>query len=295
MKLSHRLEYAAFRAVTWTVGRLPLGAATRILASAARGVGMRVGVRKRAEKNLAHAMPELSPAVRKSILTEMFDQFARTATEYRYLPQLMADETAIEIEGLEHLIAARDAGKGAVLATGHFGNWEAVRIAFARNGWPPALIYRAFNNPPFDAHAQKMISAIDAPVFHKGRKGSLGLVRHIKQGGAGLILADQRFSRAPRLPFFGKPAETSLGAAEIAKSYGAMLLPVRGERLGRSSQFRVVVEAPIATDGCDASDVMTEVNARLESWVRAKPEQYFWMHNRWGKAAVRIASAERDQ
>jgi len=138
--------------------------------------------------------------------------------------------------------AAREAGKGAVLATGHFGNWEMIRVALARHGWPPALIYRAFNNPLFDDYAAAMMRVTDAPLFHKGRRGSLGMLRHIRAGGCTLILTDQRFSRAPEIPFFGKPAKTSLGPAEIAVNYGAVLLPVRSERVGKSSRFHVTVE-----------------------------------------------------
>lgn len=284
---SHRLEYSAYQAVLQTVGNLPLSAATGFGAAVARFAGMHTSLRRRAARNLAYAMPELDDAERRQILVDMFDSLTRTTVEFRYLRRLMTDEDRIELVGLEHLEAARAAGKGAVLATGHYGNWEMVRLAFARHGWPPALIYRAFNNPLFDENAQKVMSVVDAPIFHKGRRGSLGLVRHVKEGGAALILTDQRFTGAPELPFFGRPAMTSLGAAEIAQSYGAALLAVRGERVGRCSRFRVIIESPLVTVNRSAEDVMTEFNSRLEGWIRAKPSQYFWMHNRWGKAVLR--------
>lgn len=293
VKFAHRLEYLAFRIVTSTVGNLPMGAATRMAGAFARFVGMRTSLKRRAERNLAYAMPDLDNDARKSILTEMFDGLCRTMVEYRYLPRLMreADER-IEIVGLEHLKAARDAGKGAMLATGHFGNWEIIRIAFAQQGWAPALIYRAFNNSLFDDFVRGMMSSIDAPIFHKGRRGSLGMLRHVRGGGSALILTDQRFSGAPEIPFFDHPAQTSLGAAEIALNYGAALMPVRGERVGRTGRFRVVIEAPLSVEGRGAEDCTAEINARLESWVRARPEQYFWMHNRWGKKALRDHSSE---
>lgn len=281
-KLSHRLEYLGLRAMSETFGRLPLQVSTGVLAALARGLGM-VTFRRRAERNLAFAMPELSAAGRAAILREMFDNLTRTAVEYRHLATLAAEKNRIEIEGAAHLEQARASGKGAVLVSGHFGNWEAIRIALARLDWPPALIYRAFNNAAVDAYAQRLMRATDAPLWHKGRRGSLGLLRHVRAGGAALILTDQRFAGAPHLPFFGKPARTSPAAAEIALGYGAALIPVRGERLGRDSRFKVVIEAPLDVAERTAEDVMTEVNARLESWVRAQPGQYFWLHNRWGK------------
>jgi len=285
-KLSHWLEYGAFQVVAQTVGNLPLPMATGVCAGGARFVGMRTGLRKRAERNLAYAMPDLDAAARRRIIVEMFDSLARTATEYRYLNRLLRETDRVEVSGIEHLQAARAAGKGAMLATGHFGNWEAIRLAFARAGWPPALIYRRFNNPLFDRQAQRRMQVIDAPIFHKGRRGSLGMVRHVRGGGCALILTDQRFSGAPDLPFFGHPAKTSLGAAEIALHYGAALLPVRGERIGRDSRFRVVIEPPMPVEGRDAEAIMADVNLRLQAWVEDAPGQYFWMHNRWGKQAV---------
>ena len=282
VKLSHKLEYVASRAVAGTFGMLPLGASTSATAAVARSLGM-LTYRRRAERNLAYAMPELSAGERAAILREMFDNLTRTAVEYCHLDRIAAEPERIAVEGAEYLAAAQASGKGAVLVTGHFGNWEVIRIASARLGWPSALIYRAFNNPLFDNYARRLMGVTDAPIWHKGKRGSLGLLRHVRGGGAALILTDQRFAGAPHLPFFGKPARTALAAAEIAQNYDAALIPVRGERLGRSSRFRVVFEAPLPVVDRSAEEVMTAINARIEDWVRAQPSQYFWLHNRWGK------------
>lgn len=283
VKLSHRLEYAAVQGVVQTIGNLPLGLATGTSAGIARLAGRLRPLRKRAERNVAFAMPEIDVAGRRAIVTGMLDSLTRTLIEYCYLQEFIAQPDRISVVGVEHLDAARSAGQGAVLATGHFGNWEMIRVAFAQQGWPPALIYRKFNNPLFDRFAMKAMGAIDAPLFHKGRRGAMGMLRHVRGGGAALILTDQRFSRAPEIPFFGHPAKTSLGAAEIALNHGAALLPVRAERLGRSSRFQVVIEPPLPVEGRTAEDVTADINARVEAWARARPEQYFWMHNRWGK------------
>ncbi len=279
----HRLEYAAVQLVAQTVCRLPLDIGPAIGAGAGRFFGRLTGLRSRALKNFSFAMPDLDEKVQSVALTEMFDGLTRMLLEYTYLQDLNDDPDRIEIEGLEHLHAAKESGKGALLVTGHFGNWETIRIAFARHDWPAALIYRAFNNPLFDEYSRNLMSVVDAPIYHKGRRGSLGMLRHVRRGGAALILTDQRFNGAPEIPFFGHPAKTSLGAAEIALNYDVILLPVRGERLGRSSTFKVIIEPPVNTENKSAEAVTGEINNRLETWIRAHPEQYFWMHNRWGK------------
>ena len=277
----HRIQSAGLSAVRTVFGGINLDGGAAFAAAVGRGLSP--ALRKRAMANLALALPDISDTERRHIISGMADNLARTAVEYLHLAELRDDPDRITITGEDHLQAARAAGRGAILVTGHLGNWETVRAACARLDWPAAIIYRRFNDAPFDAEARRAMAVLDAPILHKGKRGTLGLLRHIRKGGAAMILCDQRFNGAPMLPFFGHPAKTALAPAEIAHEYGAALLPVRGIRRGRSSRFDVTFDAPLIPESGDtaALDTMREVNLRLESWIRETPEQYFWLHNRW--------------
>ena len=279
--LRHRIEHAGLVAVRSLFDRLDLDRGTAL--AAALGRGLSPALRNRAFVNLRLALPDLDAADHRRIVTGMADNLARNAVEYLHLARLRDDPDRIALTGADHLEAARAAGRGAVLVTGHIGNWEAVRAACARLDWPPAIIYRRFNDPVVDAEAQRVMRVLDAPILHKGKRGTLGLLRHIRKGGAAMILCDQRFNGAPLLPFFDIPAKTSLAPAEIAAEYGAALMPVRGMRRGRTSIFDVTIDPPLALGSGETAplDAMRDVNLRLESWIRETPEQYFWLHNRW--------------
>lgn len=283
VRLSHRLEYAGFSAARALFGRLDLEHGTALAAGMARPLSP--VLRARAMVNLGLALPELGAARHRRIVTGMTDHLTRMMIEYLHLAELRDTPGRIVVSGTEHLAAARAQGRGAVLVTGHLGNWEAVRAACARLDWTPAILYRRFNNTVIDEEAQRLMRVLDAPLFHKGKRGTLGLLRHVRRGGAAMILSDQRFTRAPRIPFFGIPATTALAPAQIAREYGAALLPVRGIRRGRESVFDVTIGPALAPgQGEDAArDMMAEVNRLLESWIRETPEQYFWLHNRWGR------------
>ena len=47
------------------------------------------------------------------------------------------------------------------------------------------------------------------------------------------------------------------------------------------------VEKPLAVENRTPEQITEEINAHVEAWARNRPEQYFWMHNRWGKEALR--------
>lgn len=109
------------------------------------------------------------------------------------------------------------------------------------------------------------------------------------------MLADQDARRhGAFVPFLGRPASTALGPARIA--IGARVPIVMGF-VTRRPDRRVVLDVEphlFAPDpgAPDAALRLTALHtARLESWVRARPEMWFWLHRRW--KTVPPAGAER--
>ncbi|GIX13583.1 MAG: lauroyl acyltransferase [Paracoccaceae bacterium] len=284
--LGRRLaDQAAFRGARLVMGGLallPHSVAGRLAESlgAAIVAGLPV-TRRRIERNLARVMPHLSAAERRRLARAVGGHFGRVILEYATLPRLVARRDAWTLggPGLDALRRARAEGRGAVLVSAHFGNWEVIRAALAAAGIPCGMIYRAFNNRPFDLHVRDLMRAAGAPVLTKGHRGTRALVAHVARGGAGLILVDQKQTGAPRLPFMGHPAETALAAAELATRLGVPLLPAFATRLEDPDRFAVEIEAPVP-DG-PASARMEEVNRRIAARIAARPGQWFWLHNRW--------------
>ena len=253
--------------------------------AAARTIGpLWPGVTRRVADNLALVKPGTDRAEARRLAAAVCGQFARTVIEYQRLDEIAADPDSVVIEDAEPLRAALASGRGVVLATAHFGCWEAVRLAVRRvtaetgAARDCALIYRAFNNPRVDALAVRRIRPAGEPVLHKGRDGTRALLRHIARRGVALILVDQRQTGAPLLPFLGREAETALAAAELALRFDAALIPARGLRLP-DGRFSVRFEPEIRQT--DAETMMTQVNAAIGAWIEAWPEQWFWLHRRW--------------
>lgn len=279
LTLQERAEIAGFRLLQVLI--LPFGWRTR--SAIAGWLGRRLGplaggLANRVRNNLDRVRPDFPEERRKALLAGVMDNFARTAVEYDRLPDLFAAAPDFEIEGLEHLEAAKaQAGGRMVVVSAHLGNWEAIRAAAAHHGAELAIIYRAFNNPAVDRACYRLITSTGLPAFHKGKEGARALFKHVRSGKGAMILVDQRLGGAPLLDFMGEEAETSLAAAQLALTLKAPLLPAVGFREGE--RFRVRFEPPVPHG--QPNEMMQAVNRLIEDWVDAAPDQWFWLHRRW--------------
>ena len=90
-RLGHAIETIGYTGARRVCEALGIGRGPDVMAALARGIGPLSPLKRRAERNLYLAMPELDSAARSAILQGMFDHFTRVAVEYLYLPELIAD------------------------------------------------------------------------------------------------------------------------------------------------------------------------------------------------------------
>ena len=270
--------YAAawsFRAATWPISIWRL---SRFFGSLGSWLVLVIpAFRDRVDSNLQFLKPEMDRSERRNIVRETARSFIHLAVEYAHLDRFIASIT-IRSTGLDQLSAAEKAGKGAILVTAHYGNWEAIRVAAKRAGHEVGIIYRAFNNRYLDRYTMNMIPDAGSPVLQKGA-GMRQLLQHVRGGGMIMILVDQRNSGAPFIDFLGQPAETVTAAADIAVRTGAALIPARAVRDVEAERFDVTFETPVT--GTDSVEMMTTVNQRITAWIEEYPAQWFWFHRRW--------------
>ena len=295
-----RLVHCLEAAVLWLGGavlsRLPLDRGSDLAGRLLRGLGPHLGVSRRAVANLRIAFPDMAADEIDRVVRGMWDNLGRLGAEYVNLEQLIEDDERIEIVGGAVLDRLRASSRPALLFTAHLANWEAATLAACRHGLELAAVYRAFNNPMVDRLIRDWRRCTGVELITKGGAGARVLIKRLGQGGNVIILIDQRMNDGIAVPFFGRPAMTAPALAELGYRYDAPVVPVRVERTG-GSRFRVTVEEPLTLprSGDRAADVaaaMAMVNRRIESWVRARPEQWFWLHRRWGKSAAEAPGAD---
>ncbi len=236
----------------------------------------------RARLNLSYAMPELDRTRQTEILHKMWENLGRVIGEYPHVGHLARDNR-VEFVGLEHI---RNLKTGGLLIGAHIGNWEVGPLAAISVGKRVAAIYRPLNNPLLANLLTRRKRAYGGDIYRKGREAALGMVTALRKKNIMCVLVDQQLREGMNVPFFGHPARTSISHIKIAIKKQVPIFYMRTERLA-GVRFRVTISPPISLpDTADDVSVLalaTQINAELESWIRAAPEQWFWPHRRWGK------------
>lgn len=269
------------RGLLWTAFRLPYERRVPMMGAAFRAMGGLTGYRARAEDQLAYIYPDMPATERRRIARGVLDNFGRVLIEnYSTAGQLArAERWQPHGPGLAACEAARAEGKAILFVSGHFGNYQAARAAMNVRGYQMGGLYRLMNNPYSNAHYIASVEGVGGRAFPRDRRGLVGFVRVLRDGGQGAILVDQFYGKGAALDFLGKPAPTALSAGEMALKSGALLVPIYAERRENGLDFDVTVEAPIPHT--DALTMTRALSDSLAARVRARPEQWFWVHRRW--------------
>jgi KDO2-lipid IV(A) lauroyltransferase len=283
----HRLEAIGVRALFALFGALPVDAASAVGGWLARTIGPRLGASKRAVLNLRRAMPELDETRIAEIVFGMWENLGRVVGEYPHLDKFRVYEKggrveALNTESVDPLLAA---GKRLIFISAHFGNWEMAGLAATQKGLAVTQIYRAANNPLVDALIQESRAIVGSEPVPKGSVAARRSIEALRQGRHLALLVDQKMNDGIPVPFFGRDAMTAPAVAQLAIRFDAAIIPARVERT-RGANFRLTVFPPIEMPQtgdrhADARETMRRVNAVLESWIRERPEQWFWLHRRW--------------
>jgi len=289
----HYLEYLALRLAACQLTQLPpawgLAIAEDFGALAYRLLKGRTRVGR---ENIAAAFPDMSAADVDALLRKVYESLARMGGEIFYLRRLVRPYSwrdYVEIENIEAALDVFLAGRGAVLVTGHLGNWELLGHVMPFIGLKAQALARPLDNPLVDRYILGVReSGLQRIILKKGAGARIDEM--LRDGGFISILVDQDAGRkGVFVPFFGRPASTWRSPAIFAQKSRAPILPGCAVRVGKGLKYRVIVGRPIYPD--PAADVTAETlritrdfTSQLEGWIRAYPDQYLWLHRRWKTA-----------
>ena len=289
MKLGHIAEYAAFQTTALLVMLLPLSGARWLGRKLGAFVFDFLGYRKDVTLgNLRRAFPEKSDDEIVQIARGAYKNVGITLFEILWYPRMSCEQVSksMHFDNPDVVRNAYKKGKGLLILTAHFGNWELLGgCLVVEFGFPVAGIARTQANRLVDRSINERRLRFGNKVIPM-ETSLREVMRALRAGEAVGIVADQA---APKenvlIEFFGTKLPTHQGPSVFSLKTGSPLVAVFSVRRPDGSYDAYVEEVPSADLTEYNDENVTELTRRhvkiTEDFIRRFPDQWMWMHKRW--------------
>ncbi|HIL15867.1 MAG TPA: hypothetical protein EYG15_07195 [Deltaproteobacteria bacterium] len=237
------------------------------------------------DSNLRVALPDKSRQQRNRIAWGNYHWFARFAVDVLRLATWQGcTEAFVQVHNLEVLDAALAENRGALLVTGHLGNWEFIPAVLAERGYPLTVYAGAQTNPLTDELHNETRRGFGIHLLGKGADAVMEIWHALKQRRiVGLLIDQDERKSGVFVDFFGTPASTRRGVAAFHRMFESPVLlcvcPYVGD--GVEVIFKRIEFTASGNPEADEHELLQRATSAFEQQVRKYPEQYFWMHRRW--------------
>lgn len=242
--------------------------------------------RRRAIAQLQERLDISTPAA-AAIARRMFTNIGRTLLEVLYIPALTPDKLKrwVTMENFHYMAEALSQGKGVVILTAHFGNWEWMAARLVQAGLPMAAIAETQPDAGVDRLLNEYRAQVGLAPYARGN-ALVAAMKALKSGNVLGFLADQDAKASGVfVPFFGQLASTPQGPALFALRCGAPIVPafiVRQAKKGHRILFSPPIYGDVAADpAVEIKRLTTEMTREMESRIRRQPDHWWWFQRRW--------------
>jgi KDO2-lipid IV(A) lauroyltransferase len=237
----------------------------------------------------------MSLAERRKLVRQNFINLAESmAVNALITSGRISDQRLLEMvdasdwENIDALMANSD--KGLLIFSGHLGNWELLPQYLAlKTGKPLNIITRKTNNSLLEKNIVKPLREhFGVNVFYK-KKGLMKVLKAINKGENAGLMIDQRLNPPEGIPveFFGRETGTTPTIALLHIRFNVTTIPIFMIQTTKG-KYRFIHGDPVLwkDDGRPQDEQvrdLTQVHQKIiEDMVIQYPDQWFWMHNRWG-------------
>ncbi|MFH1854683.1 MAG: lysophospholipid acyltransferase family protein [Candidatus Omnitrophota bacterium] len=223
----------------------------------------------------------------KIIARRVFENLGKNFVEVISLPKFDKNniDRYVRCKGLETITRLIQEGRGGIVLTAHFGNWELLAHYFAIKGYRVNVIARRVRMEYFGKFLDAVRKKNGVNILYRdaSAKDVLKLLKNNEFVG---IMPDQDMDSVSGVfvDFFGRPAYTPNGPALLSLLTGVPVIPCFMVR--HAFGHEVVIEKPLefAATGDRDKDITenTQVYTRvIEGYIKEYPEQWVWFHERW--------------
>lgn len=285
-----RLTYWSFRFVILLARPFPLRTGYAVATVVAMICYRFFGRQRRCLRaNVAQVLGTNDPARVEPVAREAFRNFGRYVIDFIHFPVTTVEEVRqrLVFDLWDQLNAAYHAGKGVVIITLHFGNWDMGAASLAAFDYTTNALADTFGYPPMNELIVGSRAKLGMRIIPRERLGSQPL-RVLHRGEILAVLIDVgTVDRKETVEYFGAPVQVSSGPARLARAAGACIIPaVVLREPARPEAVHPLFGPTIWPDPAldEERDVhrMTQATmTSLEELVRPHPEQWFIFHDLW--------------
>jgi len=282
VRIKDKVTYRALRLLHFYLKRLPPHAVSRLGARTGSFFYHYFPIRKDvALNNLRRAFPEKNEDYYEQVTRKTYRHFGHILLD-ALRADVMDPSGNITVENRHILDEACKQGKGVILLTGHFGNWEMIPVWFAAEGFDLYAVARGQKNRGANRFLIELRQRCGTFPLYASSPASK-MLGSLKSGGILALAADQNArKRAVFVNFFGKSAATPRGAAVLHLKTGApIIISICSRNSDGTYQLQFNTLPADEEYGDPVTSIMQNFTSFLETKVRQNPEQYFWFHKRW--------------
>ena len=266
--------------------------AARLLAFALHDV---IRIRRQVvEDNLLHSLPHYSAAERQRVARQMWEHLLLMVCEIAHAPRKLHETNwrdYVDVQGLADITRNMTGRRATVIVSGHYGNFELAGYITGLLGYPSHTIARVLDNPYLNRFVNQFRGAHGQFILPK--KDSAHAVQDVLESGGILTLLGDQYA-GPKgcwIDFLGRPASCHKAVALFSLANNAPMLVVYARRQGKPLHFELALAGGFDPETCaddmrDVKSITEWYTRRLEDFIRAVPEQYWWVHRRWKEKPV---------
>ncbi len=243
--------------------------------------------RRGALANMRRVMGDTGANPRATAL-RMFVEFAYCLSETleRFGPRPLP--VRVDLPEHDPIRESINAGRGAVVVTGHFGNWDIAALELLRYERPTHVVMAHEQNRSTNPYLEQMRAHRGLHVVYSDRSvlTSLELLHALRRNEIVALQIDRLATSdtAREVDMFGSPVRLPSGPFELARLSGAPLVPVFAPRLG-SRHYRIHLGRPWglkrAASAEEIQRCIAGVAGEMEEMVRCHPDQWFQFEPFW--------------
>ena len=290
-------------AAGWRVVRaMPEGLARSVFDAGAR-YAARGGGPEQLRKNLARVIGSTPAGVPESLMRASLASYARYWREAFRLPTMnqaaLADRLDRVFVGAEKFAAAHQAGRGAVVALPHSGNWDMAGVWLAQNyGTFTTVAERLKPESLYDrfiAYRESLGFEV-LPLTGGARPPMEVLAQRLRENRFVCLMADRDLTRSGvQVSFFGELTRLPAGPAKLAIETGAPLHPAHINYDGEDCVVRI--DDALDTGSGDVRTITQALADRFAVNIAAHPADWHMLQPQWlaDLSEQRRASLEGDR